>query len=106
MAQVENENEDEDDWINEGEDGIWIRKHKIGRRVQFTQCGTEESPKRPSSLGSARITEGTYAVSSESFIIVDDWRDKRDARRRLAGAWTGRTTFEVGLSLGPPGLAS
>ena len=70
MAQVENQ--DEDAWINEGEDGIWRRKHKIGRRGLFTPCGTKGLPTRPSGLGSKRITEGTYIVSGESLIMVDD----------------------------------
>ena len=96
MAQVENEGED--DWINEGEDGIWRRKHKIGRRGRFTLCGTKGSPKRPSGLGSKRITEGTYIVSDESFIKVDDWKDKRDDHRRGRGVdWN--VDFRSGLDV-------
>ena len=51
MAQVEKENEDKDDWINEGEDGIWRSRHKPGRRGLFTPRGTKGSPKSFRALG-------------------------------------------------------
>ena len=85
----------EDEWVKRGEDGIWRRTHKASRRSLFTPCGTSGSPERPSSLGGKRITEGTYILSGENFIIVDNWKDKRDAHRRLSEPWTGSTTFEV-----------
>ena len=91
----EGEVETEDVWINIGEDGVWRRRHSVGRRSLFTPSGTAGSPRRPSSLSGKRTTEGIYEDDGEEFIIVDDWKDARYAHRRLSRSWTGTTTFEV-----------
>ena len=94
------EREVEDEWTHRGVDGVWRRRHQAERRALFTPCGTSGSPPRPPGLLGKRITEGEYVESGEKFIVVDDWRDKRTAHRRLDGVWTGTTTFEVDMSRG------
>ena len=61
----------------------------------FTPSGTSGSPGRPSRLTGKRITEGEYVFTGEEFMIVDNWKDHRDAHRHLQGSWIGSTTFEV-----------
>ena len=43
---------------------------------------------------SRRITEGVFDGNNEKFIVVDDWKNQRDAHRRLEQQWTGTTTFQ------------
>ena len=99
MGEVESEGEmipqsDEDIWTSSGVQGIWRRQHLTTRKTLFTPSGTAGSPARPSGLSGRRVTEGVFDDTGESFIIVDDWKNKRDAHRRLEGSWTGSTTFE------------
>ena len=41
------------------------------------------------------MTEGVFDDTGQEFIVVDDWKDKRDAHRKLERPWTGTTTFEL-----------
>ena len=90
------ENLDTDSWESEGHGGVWRRRHSTVRRKLFTPCGLPDSPPRPRQLLGKRVTEGIFTDNNESFIIVDDWRSKRDAHRDLGRDWTGNTTFECG----------
>jgi hypothetical protein len=40
-----------------------------------------------------RITEGIF--NDKKFIVVDDWKNQRDAHRRLERQWTGTETFQT-----------
>ena len=86
---------DSDAWTCRGEGGVWRRQHSRKRQMLFTPYGTSEGPRRPSELTGKRITEGTFDETGEEFTIVDDWKDKREAHRRLQRSWTGTTTFEM-----------
>ena len=92
------EEQSDDSWDCSGEMGVWRRKHVNGRRTLFTSSGTIGSPSRPSHLSGRRITEGVFLETGEDFIIVDSWKDKKDAHRKLEFQWTGTTTFEVDSS--------
>ena len=84
-----------DVWECSGEHGYWRRRHAESRVALFTPSKTPGSPSRPSSLRGSRVTEGVFDKSGEKFIIVDDWKNPRDAHRKLEGPWTGTTTFEI-----------
>ena len=89
-----------DVWTCSGDHNVWRREHATSRRALFTPTGTAGSPPRPARLRGKRVTEGTFDHDGKGFIIVDDWRDKRDAHRRLEGSWTGTTTFEEEPAIG------
>ena len=79
----------EGEWAH-GDDGTTA----AGRRCPH-MLGTKVSPARPSKLSGRRDTEGTFVASGEEFIIAANWKNHKEAHRRLEGEWTATTTFEV-----------
>ena len=80
-----------DEWL-EPERGVITRKHEHPRQELFTPLRVAGSPTAKGIL-STRVTEGRFTGSQKTFTIVDSWRARGTAHRRLDEPWTGTTKF-------------
>jgi hypothetical protein len=82
-----------DSWLESGENGRWVRRHRTPRRSLFTPHKVAGGPPSDAKIETSRITKGTFISSGKSFVIKDDYSKEVDAHKLLEGAWTGFTEF-------------
>jgi hypothetical protein len=82
-----------DSWIESGENGKWIRRHRTPRRSLFTPHKVAGGPQPGAQLKTSRVTKGTFISSGKSFVIEDDYSKGIDAHKLMDAAWTGITEF-------------
>ena len=58
-------------------------QHYSDRQALSTPCGTKGSPARPSKLIGRRVTKGKFTATGEDSIIIDDWKNRKEAHRML-----------------------
>ena len=82
-----------DRWAERGENGMWIRIHKVPRVSLFCPKGIPNGPGRKSRLGVTRQTIGISEIG-EKFDHSDNWV-QAESGASLTQRWTGATIFQT-----------
>ena len=82
-----------DKWAERGENGMWIRVHKVPRVSLFCPKGIPNGPGRKSRLGATRQTIG-ISERGERFDHSDDWI-QAESGASMTERWTGVTIFRA-----------
>ena len=83
-----------DKWVERGNNGRWVRKHRTPRSALFTPMGVPHGPGRKTRLKARRETIGVDEAGNP-FHIIDSWQNRSVAHRLMPSRWTGVTVFSV-----------
>ena len=82
----------DDQWLETGQHGMWVRLHSLQRRMLETPAKLPQGPPSLEHLSSLRYTAGRYK-NGRPFTNTDSWRNKEVAHYELKHPWTGVTCY-------------
>ena len=82
----------DDQWLETGQHGMWVRLHSLQRRTMETPAKLPQGPPSLEHLSSLRYTVGCFK-NGQPFTNTDSWRNQEVAHRELKHPWTGITCY-------------